>query len=302
MKIIDWLADKVQATTGEKERRQKVERIKELVSDFKINISHAINVLNESIEKFNYWIRNLNDVRKQKIGINIRELNSSLTKYGNCKVVEEYADEYEKNNSLFPEETYQKLEDYLGDIDWSSDDVFWSTFLLSPLGMKHKTRKQNVQLTESANDLELLIAETLKELEIKKFNTELETSICQMYIENVLFISNTISNVIIPELRIIDSFFQAEKLKNVVICNKELNDIVFEYNISSLVDTKYERHYQFIKNAFAFYVIACKIYNTPVLSRLLQHNVTETDRSIVNKENELLSLQAGKVRDLVCFG
>ena len=73
MKIIDWLADKVQATTGEKERRQKVERIKELVSDFKINISHAINVLNESIEKFNYWIRNLNDVRKQKIGINIRE-------------------------------------------------------------------------------------------------------------------------------------------------------------------------------------------------------------------------------------
>ena len=39
MKIIDWLADKVQATTGEKERRQKVERIKELVSDFKINIS-----------------------------------------------------------------------------------------------------------------------------------------------------------------------------------------------------------------------------------------------------------------------
>lgn len=302
MKIIDWLADKVQATTGEKERRQKVERIKELVSDFKINISHAINVLNESIEKFNYWIRNLNDVRKQKIGINIRELNSSLTKYGNCKVVEEYADEYEKNNSLFPEETYQKLEDYLGDIDWSSDDVFWSTFLLSPLGMKHKTRKQNVQLTESANDLELLIAETLKELEIKEFNTELETSICQMYIENVLFISNTISNVIIPELRIIDSFFQAEKLKNVVICNKELNDIVFEYNISSLVDTKYERHYQFIKNAFAFYVIACKIYNTPVLSRLLQHNVTETDRSIVNKENELLSLQAGKVRGLVCFG
>ena len=58
----------------------------------------------------------------------------------------------------------------------------------------------------------------------------------------------------------------------------------------------------FIKNAFAFYVIACKIYNTPVLSRLLQHNVTETDRSIVNKENELLSLQAGKVRGLVCFG
>ena len=301
MGLIRWLADRVQSETGEKERRKNVSRIKMLVLEFKDKVSESIIELNKSIEQFNFWIRALNCIRKEKIGVNIRELNHSLINYGNCKPVEAYIREDEKNCCEFPEESYSRLEDYVGDIDWSNEEVFWNTFLLSPLGMRHKTRKENIQLLESANDLELLISETLKEIDIKIFSTELETSICQSYIENIVFISEIISKTIIPELRIIDAFFQAEKIKNMVLCDKELVDVEFEYNITSLIETRYEEHYQFIKNAFAFYVMACKIYDTPVLSRLLQHKSIEDDMNILKIEKDVLKMQSDRVQSLVCF-
>ena len=113
--------------------------------------------------------------------------------------------------------------------------------------------------------------------------------------------SEIIRKIIIPELRIIDAFFQVEKIKNMVLCDKELVDIEFEYSIVGLVGTKYERHYQFIKNAFAFYIMACKIYDTPVLSRLLQHNTAVEDKEILKMEKRALEIQAGKVQSMSCF-
>lgn len=301
MGVIKWLADKVQAETGEKERRENVSRIKTLVAEFKDKVSVAIDELNHAIEQFNVWIRSLNKVRNEKISENIRELNTSLSLYGNCKPVNAFVKEGEKVKCTFPEEEYRGLKDYIGEIDWTNDEVFWNTFLLTPLGMKFQTREQNILLREGANNLELLISNTLKELEGKKFSTELETAICQSYVENVTMISQIISKTVIPELKIIDAFFQAEKIKNMILCDKELTDINFEYNVMALVGTKYEKHYRFIKNAYAFYIMACKIYDTPVLTRLLQHRSTKSDKEILKMEHELLNTQHGKMNACCCF-
>lgn len=301
MGVLRWLADKVQSETGEKERRENVSRIKVLVAEFKDKVSESIGKLNIAIEQFNLWIRNLNMVRNKKISENIRELNTSLCHYGNCKSADAFIKEEEKVKCTFPEETYSELKDYIGEIDWSNDEVFWNTFLMTPIGMKYKTRAQNVNLRMAANNLEIYISNTLKEIEEKKFSTEFETALCQSYVENVTFISKIISDTIIPELKIVDAFFQAEKIKNMILCDKELSNIDFEYNIMSLVGTKYEKHYRFIKNAYAFYIMACKIYDTPVLTRLLNHKSTKGDKEILKTEHELLNTQLGKMNDCRCF-
>lgn len=202
MGLIRWLADQIQSTTGEKERRERTARMHDLADEFKEKVSAAVEKLNTAISEFNHWIRKLNAVRVEKIKDNIVGLNHALGKYGNCKPIEAYVDESEKLQCEFPEEDYETLQDYLKEIDWTDDEVFWNTFFRTPIGMRVKTRNQNIQLAQNANSLQLMIEETVKELSLKKFTTDLETEICKTYIENVTFISETIRNVIVPEFRV----------------------------------------------------------------------------------------------------
>lgn len=64
-----------------------------------------------------------------------------------------------------------------------------------------------------------------------------------------------------------------------------------EYNLNAIVNTTYHKHYQFVKNAFAFYVLSCRIYNTPVLTNLLHSKTTENDVEQLKNERKLLDAQ-----------
>ena len=77
----------------------------------------------------------------------------------------------------------------------------------------------------------------------------MEIKICNLYTENVEFISNFISTNIIPELQLVEAFFQAEKIKNEVIAGYIPDEkITFNYSMNSIENTDYSRHYQFVKN------------------------------------------------------
>ena len=107
MGLIRWLADQIQSTTGEKERRERTARMHDLADEFKEKVSAAVEKLNTAISEFNHWIRKLNAVRVEKIKDNIVSLNHALGKYGNCKPIEAYVDESEKLQCEFPEEDYE---------------------------------------------------------------------------------------------------------------------------------------------------------------------------------------------------
>ena len=297
MGLIRWLADQIQSTTGEKERRERTARMHDLADEFKEKVSAAVAKLNTAISKFNDRIRKLNSVRAEKIKDNIVSLYGFLKKYGNCKPMEEYVDESEKLECEFPEEEYETVQDYLRDIDWTDDEVFWNTFFRTPIGMRMKTRNQNIQLAQNANSLQLMIEETVKELSLKEFTTNLETEICKTYIENITFISETTQNVVVPEFQVVDAFFQAESIKNKIVSGRAEENLMARYPITALIGTRYERHYQFVKNAFAFYVIACKIYDTPVLTKLLNHNVDEKDQKQILQEQNILKIQSERVKN-----
>ncbi len=102
---------------------------------------------------------------------------------------------------------------------------------------------------------------------------------------------------ILPELELIEAFFQAEELKNEIICGNPLENLSFTFYIQALENTPYHRHYQFVKNAFAFYVLSCRIYNTPVLTNLLQNRTTENDISQLEDEKAALVYQSTAISE-----
>ena len=295
MGIIDWLADKVQTSTGEKERRELVQTIKNLAEEFKQKVSEAIDQLNEKIGNFNHILTKLNEFRSKHVKENIEQLHTFLSKYGRCKPYSAYVPETDKPPAEFPMRQMVQIEDYISAIDWSKDDVLRDTFWLSPLGMKFKTRNQNLSMHERIGELKLQIEQTVREIDAQTFTAGLEEEICNLYLKNVRMISKVITTKIIPEIELIDAFFQAEAIKDSVISESQLKEIRFHYNICTLIGTPYEQHYQFIKNALMFYVISCKIYDTPVLTHLLSHTISIDDKQQIETEHKLLLQQARTV-------
>lgn len=82
MGLIDWMADKVQSMTGEKERRNLVSEIKSAYNAFQTMVIEKINTLNGIIEKINEKIVALNAVRHGKVEKTVQELNQFLGKFG----------------------------------------------------------------------------------------------------------------------------------------------------------------------------------------------------------------------------
>lgn len=290
--FINILAKEVQKTTGESNRREKVAQLKKLAVEFKEKVSDAILHLNECIHFFNNSIQKLNILRNTTLKDNIDRLAVFLGKFGACKEIGAYAQEQNKFLAEFPSQEMYKIEDYIGEVDWSQDDVFLNTFMLSPIGMKIKTRNQNLSLQEHINELIIQTESTIAELSAKQYSTQLETQICDLYISNIQIISDVITKKILPEMELVEAFFQAEKIKNEVLCDHELNDLAFAYNLRSIINTPYHKHFQFVKNAVAFYVISCKIYNTSVLTNLLCDRVSETDLEQLKGERKVLNANA----------
>jgi len=297
-RFADWAADKVQSFTGEKERRRLVAELKDHVAEFKENVENALAILNRRIQGFNDRIRELNRLRQGDVFRNIAVLSVFLGKFGEVKDAGDYAGEREKPMQALPERPFETRETYISDVDWSSDEVFVNTFFRTPLGMKFKTRKQNLSMRERLHEFKLEAEHTLKELETRAFAVETDQNICALYIECIKYISRFIEEVILPELELVEAFFQALAIKDRVIAGHPLQHAAFRNRnpIWVLRDTPYEKHYLFVKNAFLFYVLSCKIYNTPVLTRLLDHQTTNEDLTAMERQKEAIRLQGEHVR------
>lgn len=243
MSIIDWVADKIQTSTGEKERRELVQTVKDLADEFKQKVSQAIASLNRKLNEFNQKITQLNEFRSRYVRKNIEQLHTFLSKYGNCKPYKTYAPEAGKFPAEFPKREMAQIDDYVREIDWSREDIFRDTFYLNPLGMKFKTRNQNLSMRERINELKFQIEQTVREINAQEFTAGLETEICELYLRNVQMISQVITTKIIPEIELVDAFFEAEEIKDSILGGQRVQEYKFHYNIGVLIGTPHERHY-----------------------------------------------------------
>lgn len=105
------------------------------------------------------------------------------------------------------------------------------------------------------------------------------------------FIGDYISKVILPELDVVEAFFQTLCLKNEVIAGRTLTNIKFRNNLEIIQNTQYQKHFLFVRNAFMFYVIACKIYTTPILTKIINSEIIVAEDVEKMKENKGILLE-----------
>lgn len=302
---VDDAAKVVQKFTGEKERRQIVEETKHEYKESRNAIQILIDILNNLIKVFNQKIKALNSIREEKVKINIQKLGSSLSIFGNIKDMSEYSEEKEKLFFYIPERAFEEVENYIADIDWSSDEVFLRTFFQGGAFASIFTRGQNLKMLERLEEFKNSVINMKDKLNNKiKMIEKVDMRVCDLYIELIKAICYYIEFQIVPQIEVIQSFLECESVKNVYIADtkaKIIENVEYETDIKLYDNTIYQKHYNFVRNSFWFYILSATIYSSPVLTKLLENkNITDADieklegQKLLCKE-QIILLESNKI-------
>ncbi|MGF7002534.1 hypothetical protein M2149_000923 [Lachnospiraceae bacterium PFB1-21] len=294
--ILDTASDIVQDFTGETERRSLVQGLKDLLESFKQSLEESVKAINAIISNYNSKINTLNATRKGKVKDNIDNLYIFLGKFGKPKDIGSYAAESALLDQKIPAQQLETVEQYIESVDWDFSERFGFS-LSQGIFLKSSTRKECISLTTATEELKMESERILTLIENRKKTIAMAADICDIYKECVGVITKVIGETVIPELNLIEAFFQANAIKDEVLSGNELSNISFDIDVASLENTLYQKHYNFIKNTFMFYVISCKIYNTAVLTKLINGNVEKSDLNNIENSRKVLLIQKGKVVD-----
>ena len=282
MGIINKLARGVQNFTGETDRKQIVAQTKLEYIKSRKEIEYIVRELNSTIEKFNVKIGELNGYREKRAKADVEKLGSFLSTFGNIKNMSEYSEEKEKSFFNIPERAFEEVENYIADIDWSSDEVFLRTFFQGGVFASIFTRGKNVEMLARLEEFKNSVIDKKDKLNNKiEMIEKVDMRICDLYIELIKAICYYIEFQIVPQIEVIQSFLECESVKNVYIADtkaKVIENVEYETDIKLYDNTIYQKHYNFIRNAFWFYILSSTIYSSPVLTKLLKNKkITEDD-------------------------
>lgn len=282
MGIINWAARKVQNFTGETDRKQIVAQTKLEYVKSRKEIEYIVQELNYTIEKFNIKIVELNNYREKRIKNDVEKLGSFLSTFGNIKDISEYSEEKEKSFFNIPERAFEEVENYIADIDWSSDEVFLRTFFQGGVFASIFTKGKNVEMLARLEEFKNSVMDKKDKLNNKiEMIEKVDMRICDLYIELIKEICYYIEFQIVPQIEVIQSFLECESVKNVYIADtkaKIIENVEYETDIKLYDNTIYQKHFNFIRNAFWFYILSSKIYSSPILTKLLENkNITDAD-------------------------
>ena len=291
MGIINWAARKVQNFTGETDRKQIVAQTKLEYVKSRKEIEYIVQELNYTIEKFNIKIVELNNYREKRIKNDVEKLGSFLSTFGNIKDISEYSEEKEKSFFNIPERAFEEVENYIADINWSSDEVFLRTFFQGGAFASIFTRGQNLKMLERLEEFKNSVINMKDKLNNKiKMIEKVDMRVCDLYIELIKAICYYIEFQIVPQIEVIQSFLECESVKNVYIADtkaKTIENVEYETDIKLYDNTIYQKHYNFVRNSFWFYILSATIYSSPVLTKLLE-NKKITDADIEKLEGQKL--------------
>ncbi|TXJ50031.1 hypothetical protein EPJ66_09920 [Brachyspira aalborgi] len=305
MGIINLVARKVQNFTGETDRKQIVAQTKLEYVKSRKEIEYIVQELNYTIEKFNIKIVELNNYREKRIKNDVEKLGSFLSTFGNIKDMSEYSEEKEKSFFNIPERAFEEVENYIADIDWSSDEVFLRTFFQGGAFASIFTRGQNLKMLERLEEFKNSVINMKDKLNNKiKMIEKVDMRVCDLYIELIKAICYYIEFQIVPQIEVIQSFLECESVKNVYIADtkaKIIENVEYETDIKLYDNTIYQKHYNFVRNSFWFYILSATIYSSPVLTKLLENkNITDADieklegQKLLCKE-QIILLESNKI-------
>jgi len=277
---------------GRTRNESLISELEDLRESYNEEVAELVQLINRLYEEYNLRIEEVNDLRMNSWQAQIEPMQLFLSSFGNVKSSGEYAEEEIKLMMKRPKSEFEQLDQYIVDKDFSDKGMFLESLVKTPFYVAWRNKKANDKLELEIPKIQLQFEELLHRLRMKKEVTELELELCSLYMDTVRFILTFIRERIIPELTLIIAFFEAESLKHMVIAGQALGEVQYDYDIQLLQDTMYHKHYQFVRNAFFFYVISCKFYNTPVLTRLLEHTSDEEDLQELEDYQTLLEEQS----------
>lgn len=287
MGLIDWVED----FTGKTERDRILHEMNNLQNDVKKTLETGIKEINKQIEELNININKLNLFRENSIKNNLIFLDKFLQKFGfvdkNIFFREENNWSYSKKNIALINDIEEYKNKY--DLDGSLE-LLKAAF--GAIYLHFKRQKENVRLNAELGRMRHEYEKLKNDLKYQKQFYKENNEITLLYMICLNEIHLTIVNIILPEFETVEAFCQVLELKNKVINDEDLENIVFKNRILALQGTDYDKHYRFIKNAYAFYVISLKIYNTPILSNLFNSKFSKSNFS--ETENELKYLEERK--------
>ena len=287
MGLIGWVED----FTGKTERDRILHEMNNLQNDVKKTLETGIKEINKQIEELNININKLNLFRENSIKNNLIFLDKFLQKFGfvdkNIFFREENNWSYSKKNIALINDIEEYKNKY--DLDGSLE-LLKAAF--GAIYLHFKRQKENVRLNAELGRMRHEYEKLKNDLKYQKQFYKENNEIALLYMICLNEIHLTIVNIILPEFETVEAFCQVLELKNKVINDEDLENIVFKNRILALQGTDYDKHYRFIKNAYAFYVISLKIYNTPILSNLFNSKFSKSNFS--ETENELKYLEERK--------
>lgn len=287
MGLIDWVED----FTGKTERDRILHEMNNLQNDVKKTLETGIKEINKQIEELNININKLNLFRENSIKNNLIFLDKFLQKFGfvdkNIFFREENNWSYSKKNIALINDIEEYKNKY--DLDGSLE-LLKAAF--GAIYLHFKRQKENVRLNAELGRMRHEYEKLKNDLKYQKQFYKENNEIALLYMICLNEIHLAIVNIILPEFETVEAFCQVLELKNKVINDEDLENIVFKNRILALQGTDYDKHYRFIKNAYAFYVISLKIYNTPILSNLFNSKFSKSNFS--ETENELKYLEERK--------
>ena len=194
------------------QRKQIVEETKNEYINPRNAITNIINQLNLVILSFNQKIDYLNSLRLNRVKKNIEGLGKFLSTFGTVKYLSVYSHERGKTYFTIPERAFEEVENYIEDIDWSSDEVFMRTFFSGGIGAIFFTKQQNMKMLEKLEEFRNEVMHMKNKLNNKITMLEkVDIRICDIYTQLVSNICDYIENKIVPQIYLIESFFRMRK-------------------------------------------------------------------------------------------
>lgn len=282
--------------SGETKRREIKAEIDDVYNRGKLSIIKLVNNFNNVIKNFNNKVDYLNNIRFNRVKSNIDNLGVFLSTFGNVKEVAQYSQEKTKLFLNIPEKEFEEVEEYIEKISLTKEQIFRRAFFRTPLVDMILSKKENLEMKEKLEYLKNNIMKTQNKLRNKiSMLKKVDLRICNIYVKLTTDICNCIENRILPEIELINCFLECESIKNIYISNttvKELSNVEYQKDIMIYNNTIYQKHYNFIRNAFWFYILSSTIYSSPILTKLCERKkISDDDIKNLESQKKLCAIQ-----------
>ena len=199
--------------------------------------------------------------------------------------------DYEIETSKISERV--RLELPLDKPDFEKDDFWKNLFLQTGLLFecisysknKKLLKEYNIKIEEQKLKYETDIENKTRTIE----NIKDAMKVAEIYRNIIVMVRDSIKGNIIPKLELVAAFLYADAIREKIAARETLVNIK-PFNIAEYEGTRYDIHFQFVKNTFDFYNLSINFFSRKILTDLI------SDKGITSKQKKEFYNQVDEIK------